>query len=76
MNSEIIGNQTNIPWAFIFKHVDNLPRHPTQLYEAISYLIIFVLTHILYKQNQNKMDGFVFGFMLSLLFVARFLIEF
>lgn len=76
MNSEIIGNQTNVPWAFIFKHVDNLPRHPTQLYEAIAYIIIFILTDILYKQKQNKMDGFVFGSMLFLLFVARFIIEF
>ena len=76
MNSEIIGNQTNVSSAFIFKHVDDLPRHPTQLYEAISYVIIFILTHILYKQRQNKVDGFVFGFMLFLLFVSRFMIEF
>lgn len=41
-NSEIYGKEAHIPWAFIFKRVDNIPRHPTQIYEAIAYLIIFL----------------------------------
>jgi prolipoprotein diacylglyceryltransferase len=43
MNSEIIGNPTTLPWGVIFERVDNIPRHPTQLYEAISYFIIFTI---------------------------------
>ena len=41
MNSEIIGIMTNVPWAFIFKSVDDFPRHPAQLYEALFYFMIF-----------------------------------
>lgn len=77
MNSEVIGFPTQVPWAFIFVREDNLPRHPTQLYEAISYLAIFIFTFLLYKTSRHKFqDGFFFGFSFSLLFTARFFIEF
>ena len=49
MNSEIIGNPTDVPWAFVFERVDMLPRHPGQLYEAIAYLILFFIMIYLYK---------------------------
>ena len=42
MNSEIIGNPTEAPWAFVFKQVDDIPRHPGQLYEALAYIAIFL----------------------------------
>lgn len=77
MNSEIIGFPTNVPWAFIFEREDNLPRHPSQLYEAISYLSIFLLIFYLYKTNRPKLqNGFFFGISISLIFIARFFIEF
>lgn len=77
MNSEIIGIPTNVPWAFIFVREDNLPRHPAQLYEAISYLIIFGLLFYLYKTKREKLqNGFFFGLSITLIFVARFFIEF
>ncbi len=77
MNSEIIGTPTNVAWAFIFENEDNLPRHPAQLYEAISYLVIFLLVFYLYKTNRYKLKpGFFFGVSLSLTFIARFCIEF
>lgn len=76
MNSEIIGHPTTVPWAFVFQRVDVLPRHPAQLYEAIAYLIIFVIVYGLYRRKNTKADGFLFGLMLVLLFMARFLIEF
>ena len=41
MNSEIIGKQSSVPWSFVFERIDNVPRHPAQLYEAISYFLIF-----------------------------------
>ncbi len=50
MNSEIIGKPTDLPWAFIFKKVDNIPRHPTQLYEAFGYFTISMIVFHLYKK--------------------------
>jgi prolipoprotein diacylglyceryl transferase len=77
MNSEIIGMPTTKPWAFIFARVDNIPRHPAQLYEALVYLLIFVIVLFLYKQIRQKLqNGFFFGLTLTLIFVARFFIEF
>ena len=77
MNSEVIGFPSNVPWAFIFERIDNVPRHPTQLYEATSYLLIFVLTFFLYKTNRAKLqNGSLFGISISLIFIARFVIEF
>lgn len=57
MNSEIIGNVTDVPWAFIFHSKEALvngqlaPRHPAQLYEAIAYLIIFFMQYYIYKKH-------------------------
>lgn len=77
MNSEIIGKPTDVPWAFIFEQVDMQPRHPGQLYEAICYLIFFIAGLILYKKYQQKVGtGFYFGFCLTTIFIARFLIEY
>ncbi|WP_160139789.1 prolipoprotein diacylglyceryl transferase [Chryseobacterium sp. c4a] len=77
MNSEIIGIPTNVPWAFIFRQVDQLPRHPAQLYEAISYLIIFLLIYFIYKKDIFKIGkGFYFGISILLIFIMRILIEF
>lgn len=75
MNSEIIGKPASVSWAFVFAQVDNIPRHPGQLYEAIAYLIIFFIVNFLYKKV-HKQQGFVFGAFLVLLFTARFIIEF
>lgn len=85
VNHEIVGDRTNVPWAFSFHNyydealcgIDATPRHPTQLYEAICYLFIFVLLYFLYwKKEAWKKQGYVFGLFLTLLFTARFLIEF
>jgi prolipoprotein diacylglyceryl transferase len=77
MNSEIIGIPTTKPWGVIFERVDNLPRHPAQLYEAISYFIIFTIMMLLYKKLRDRLkNGFFFGLGSVLFFTARFLIEF
>lgn len=63
MNSEIVGNQTDVPWAFIFHSGDALvngvavPRHPAQLYEAIAYFIIFIVGLIIYKADLKKINN-------------------
>lgn len=77
MNSEIIGKVTDVPWAFIFYKVDTHPRHPGQLYEAIAYLVIFVLILALYRRRPQKVGtGLYFGLCLTLIFTFRFFIEF
>ncbi len=77
MNSEIIGIPTSKPWGFIFERVDNIPRHPAQLYEAIAYFFIFGIMFTLYlKKRQYLKNGFFFGLVLMLIFTARFFVEF
>lgn len=77
MNSEMIGISTDVPWAFIFTREDNLPRHPTQLYEAIPYLIWFAFLFWLWSRQRNSMkNGFLFSWSLIVLFSIRFAVEF
>jgi phosphatidylglycerol---prolipoprotein diacylglyceryl transferase len=76
-NSEIIGKPTDVPWAFIFTAVDDIPRHPAQLYEAIAYFIIFlILFFIYYKGLEKNRNGLLFGIFLVLVFTFRFFVEF
>jgi prolipoprotein diacylglyceryl transferase len=77
MNSEIFGKPSGLPWAFVFIRDNNIPRHPTQIYEALAYLITFgyLLRHY-YRQNGNPRPGFLFGMFMILIFAARFIIEF
>lgn len=77
MNSEIYGKPTNGNWGVVFQRDDLIPRHPTQLYEAFSYLLIFGILFWMYKSERTKQaSGLLFGTFLALLFLARFLIEF
>lgn len=77
MNSEIIGIPTTKPWGIVFGRVDDIPRHPAQLYEAICYFMIFAFMVFLYKTKRDKLkNGFFFGLVLALIFTARFIIEF
>ena len=77
INSEIIGKPTEVFWAFTFVSEDNLPRHPSQLYEAIAYLLIFGLMFYLYwKTDIKDKPGRLFGILMTAVFGFRFLIEF
>lgn len=77
MNSEIIGVPTTLPWGVIFERIDNTPRHPAQLYEAISYFMIFSVMMIIYIKLRDRLkNGFFFGLGTILFCTARFLIEF
>jgi phosphatidylglycerol---prolipoprotein diacylglyceryl transferase len=82
MNSEIFGIPTTLPWGFYFLRASNPaealdPRHPTQLYEGFSYLMIFLfLWRYYYLKNGKPQPGFLFGMFLILVFGVRFLIEF
>jgi phosphatidylglycerol:prolipoprotein diacylglycerol transferase len=77
MNSEIIGIPSNVPWAFIFTRVDQIPRHPAQLYEAIFYLGISIALYFIWKSKKfYERNGFICGLGITLIFTQRFLIEF
>ena len=77
MNSEIIGVPTDVPWAFIFTSVDDLPRHPAQLYEAIYCFILFLGTFFVWFRFRDRLkNGFMFGWFLIILFTFRFIDEF
>ena len=87
-NSEIYGLPTDLPWGVEFVRdrlydratgeiLPTVPRHPTQFYEALSYLLIFIVSFVFYrKRNTEIRDGFMFGVFMIALFSARFLIEF
>jgi prolipoprotein diacylglyceryl transferase len=76
-NSEIIGKAAEVPWAFIFTAVDQIPRHPAQLYESIAYFLIFLILLFIYvKKKKDLNDGFLFGLFLVLVFTFRFFVEF
>ena len=78
MNSEIVGKPTDGTWGFIFTRLkDNVPRHPTQLYEAIGYFAISLTAFYLIKKfNKKWVDGRIFGFMLLFSFAFRLFVEF
>lgn len=77
MNSEIIGIPAQVPWAFVFIRIDQVPRHPVQLYEALFYFTISSILFLLWKSRKvQNHKGFLFGLGLSLIFAQRFLMEF
>jgi phosphatidylglycerol---prolipoprotein diacylglyceryl transferase len=76
-NSEILGTPSNLPWAVVFARVDNVPRHPAMLYEAVAYFLVFCVLYIAYwKTTMIQFPGRVFGAALGTCFLARFMIEF
>ena len=77
-NSEIYGDVTSLPWGFVFElRGETLPKHPTQLYEALSYFLLGVVLTLLYKYKAEKMyRGTFIGVFFIVLFGMRFLIEF
>ncbi len=80
MNSEIYGYQTDLPWGFIFvRNGETVAKHPTQIYESLSYLVIFVILYFIYfkaPKKGNPRPGLLFSLFLILVFTARFFIEF
>lgn len=77
-NSEIYGDVTTLPWGFVFDlRGETEPKHPTQLYEALSYLVLgFVLLWVYAKRLDKVHRGFFLGLFFIGCFGMRFLIEF
>ena len=88
MNHEVYGNPTDKPWGFRFVYnkyewlrgaepIYTTPCHPTQIYEAICYLITFALCMWLYfKKDAWKKEGLIFGIFMICIFASRFFIEY
>ncbi len=79
-NSEIYGIETQVPWAFIFPNAGGaglVPRHPTQIYESLAYLVVFIILFVTYSKRRKIFNnGFLFGLFLILVFTFRFFVEF
>ena len=88
MNHEIYGGPTDLPWGFRFiqninqymqgaEPVFTQPSHPTQIYEALCYLLVFAVCMWLYwRRNAQERPGFILGMFLIGIFASRFFIEF
>ncbi len=77
-NSEIYGDPTSLPWGFVFlRNGETVPKHPTQLYEALAYLLLGLAMLGIYKYRLNRIyRGFLSGLFFVGCFGARFIIEF
>lgn len=78
MNSEIYGHQTDVSWGFIFVRAGEfVPKHPTQFYEGIPYLLLFLLLGWLYlKKIKVLPPAFMLSLFAIIMFTVRFLVEF
>ncbi|MEL7148233.1 MAG: prolipoprotein diacylglyceryl transferase [Bacteroidota bacterium] len=83
LNSEIYGVPTDLPWGVKFMSETDpallpiVPRHPTQLYEFLVNVVLFIATFWLWKKKRNQLpNGFIFFFFAIALFTFRFLIEY
>ncbi|MDB3939113.1 prolipoprotein diacylglyceryl transferase [Candidatus Pelagibacter sp.] len=77
INSELYGTTTDVPWSVIFIKVDNLSRHPSQLYEAIlEGIILFLILINFINKNYLKKPGLISGLFLIFYSLFRFFVEF
>lgn len=78
MNSEIYGGPTDLPWGFVFlRNGETMPMHPTQLYEALCYFVLFALLMWMYwKKNAQERPWLITGVFFIGIFLPRFLIEY
>lgn len=79
MNSEIYGVATNLPWGFIFeRNHETIAKHPTQIYEALGYLLLFLSSLWIFFKGKDLKDrqGFIIGYGFAFMFLVRFFVEF
>ena len=83
LNSEIVGRQTDVPWAIIFSRYDSAmglpptPRHPTQLYEIVVGIVVFLMLFLIdRKLGEGRPRGLIVGVFFVGYFSLRFFVEF
>ena len=77
INSELYGRATDVPWSVQFVLIDNIKRHPSQLYEAFfEGLILFFVLGFFFKKNYLKKPGLISGLFLVFYSLFRFFTEF
>ncbi|WP_338870328.1 prolipoprotein diacylglyceryl transferase [Spirosoma sp. SC4-14] len=80
MNSEIVGRPTDVPWAFIFMNnteYAKIPRHPAQLYESLSCLVLFFFLLWFWNRYKERTPrGSMLGIFLIWVFSLRFFYEY
>lgn len=78
VNDELWGRVTDVPWAIVFPNGGDLPRHPSQLYEAAleGLLMAAILWPLFWKTQARYKPGFLFGMAAVIYGVARFTVEF
>lgn len=78
-NSEMIGHPApeGLPWAIVFRNIDEIPRHPGQLYEAFGYLIMTAVLLLMHRfRGENPKPGRLIGVMFVGIFSIRIFVEF
>ncbi len=77
INSELYGKVSDLPWSVTFIQIDNLPRHPTQIYEAlIEGIILFIILMNYKNKNFLSKPGLISSLFLIFYSIFRFSIEF
>ena len=77
INSELYGTVSSAPWSVIFIKIDNLSRHPSQLYEAIlEGIILFLILIYFINKDYLKKPGLISGLFLIFYSLFRFFVEF
>jgi phosphatidylglycerol:prolipoprotein diacylglycerol transferase len=78
VNDELWGRVTDVPWAIVFPNGGDMPRHPSQLYEAAleGLLMAAILWPLVWKSDVRYRPGFLFGMAALIYGFARFTIEF
>jgi len=78
INSELYGKVTNMPWSVIYTKVDQLKRHPSQIYEALleGLILFIILNYLINKKKLLKKHGMISAIFLIIYSFSRFVIEF
>ena len=77
INAELYGTVTNVFWSVKFIRIDDIPRHPSQIYEAVfEGILLFILLNYFSKKNNHKKSGLVSSMFLIIYSLFRFILEF
>jgi len=76
INSEILGIAANLPWCVVFQNIDNVCRHPIQLYASAGRFFLFFVLLFIQKKVKKKRDGLILWAFILLISIGRFLLDF